>query len=164
MKQHLLAVTALTSFLGFSLGASAATQTATLDVSVDVGGACSVSTTGIAFSYDSNVNTTANGDVTVTCTTGTPYNIALDAGLHYSGGYRHVSDGTNTLQYVLGKDVSIGFEWGDSDYDNTYAFGSSLPDTGTGVAQPHTVYGLLYETPSAPTGTYTDVVTVTVYY
>jgi spore coat protein U-like protein len=67
--------------------------------------------------------------------------------------------------YWLFKDSSYNTEWGDVDFANTFPGGSSLADTGTGIAQPHTVYGYVANLLGGqPPGTYTDTVLVTVHY
>jgi spore coat protein U-like protein len=168
MKKLIIALFVMA--LGVTLGgyAYAATATSTLDVSATVITTCSVATTPIAFpDYDGSAPVYANGDVTVTCTTGAPYNIAIDAGLTYNNSLRHVYDSVSLTQmkYYLYQDAGLLTEWGDSDQANTYLAGASLADTGSGLAQPHTVYGQLGPTGSQkPAGAYSDVVNVTVYY
>jgi spore coat protein U-like protein len=144
---------------GMSFGATA---TGTLNVSATVVPTCTVSTTLVNFgNYDGSYISTF-GDVTVTCASGTPYHIALDAGLAYDGNaYRRMSDGVNNLMYQLSH---AGELWGDADYANTYHGGSSLADTGNGAAQAHQVTAELIAGLTVPAGAYNDVVNVTVYY
>ena len=87
--------------------------------------------------------------------------------MHYNivgAGYRAVSDGINARMYRLFMDNVFGTQWGDSDFANTYPGGASVADTGSGAAQPHTVYGWLESGIVLPAGTYSDTVTVTVNY
>jgi spore coat protein U-like protein len=152
--------------LGISLSGAAygATATEFLNVSANVVPACTVSTTAVNFGdTDGSADVFANGDVTVNCSSGIQYNIALDAGLNYDLISRRVSDGVNYIRYELYKDAANANQWADSDFANTYPFGLSVPDTGDGTDQPHIVYGYL-SSPSGPVGTYTDVITVTVHY
>jgi spore coat protein U-like protein len=150
-------------FAGIS---SAATASGSLQVMATVGAACTVSTTALDFGTVYEGNTTdATGDVTVNCPSGTPYDIALDAGLNYDLIRRYISDGQSSLGYRLLKSDWVT-QWGDSDHANTYPDGASLSDTGTGSDQPHAVNG---RTTAAPSGlqvgaTLTDTVTVSVYY
>jgi spore coat protein U-like protein len=131
---------------------------------------CTVSITAVDFgSYGGTVGVAANGDVTVNCTFGIPYNITMDAGLHFGGGgvqARWVSDGAgNYIDYGLYKESAFNFLWGDSDFANTNPNGSSLADTGSGADQPHTVYGWLSSpSPGTPAGAFSDTVNVTVHY
>jgi len=164
MKKHQLAVAVLATLLGITGNAHAATATTTLDVSVSVQGACSVSATGIVFPYIPNDLASANGDVTVTCPAGMPYAIALDAGQHSNGQYRQVVNNTSSIPYELYKDQIGGNVWGDADYGQTYLSGTSLADTGNGLPQPHAVLGVMGFTGGEQPGEYTDAVIVSVNY
>jgi spore coat protein U-like protein len=157
-----LALVLTLAMAGMSFGATAA---GTLNVSATVVPTCSVSTTPVNFgNYDGSYIYTF-GDVTVTCAQGTSYHIALDAGQAPDGsGYRRMSNGTNYLLYALGNINVPGVNWGDADYANTYPYGMSYPDTGNGVAQAHSVTAELVPGQNVPTGPYSDVVNVTVYY
>lgn len=152
----------------FAGTANGATYSSVLDVSTSVIIACNVSTVSIAFpDYEGPAPVYTNGDVTVTCTLGTVYKIALDAGLNYNGGLRNVFNGASgdQLKYFLYKDAGRSIEFGDGDYAGTYPSGSSLSDTGSGLAQPHPVYGRLGPSLiSKQAGAYSDTVNVTVYY
>lgn len=106
----------------------------------------------------------SSGNIIVSCPSGQVYNIALDAGLHYSIGYRHVVLEGYEASYVLRKPDNVT-AWGDSNYENTYLGGSSLQDTGNDSDQSHTVYATLSSFSGIPAGTVlNDTVTVTVYY
>ena len=160
---------AVLSFLAVSLliagAAYAATATATLDVSAWVGAACTVQTTPVDFGqYDDANITYGSGDITVTCPAAFPYNIALDAGLHYDEVYRTVSDGINQMEYGIGVPGNPLIEWGDSDYDNTYPNGASISDVGDGSPQPHVFDAAIPPQGVFPDGVYSDTVGVTVYY
>jgi spore coat protein U-like protein len=163
MKKFLLLMLVLSVCMLFSATAYAATETTTFDVSVTAVAACSVTATGITFpDYNGIGYVDGTGDVTVTCSNGVSYNIALDGGLQHTT-WRRVTDGTNYLNYDLWKDFGQTSIWGDSDFENTYPTGSSYADTGTGTAQAHTVWGALFGGPQPP-GAYSDTVTVTVHY
>ena len=145
----------------------AGTETGTLDISANVVAVCTVTTSPVNFGDVTGElpETYANGDVTVNCPEGQAYNIALDAGLYYDGNYRFVGSSSPEVPYMLFKEAARSNEWGDSDFSNTFPYGSSIADTGTGVAQAHTVYGVLSGFSSVPAGTaLTDAVTVTVHY
>jgi spore coat protein U-like protein len=157
-----LALVLMLAMAGISFGATA---TGTLNVSATVVPTCSVLTTAVNFgAYDGSYVQT-QGDITVTCAQDTPYNIALDAGMNYNvsnGGYRTMANGTNYLNYALWKSTGTEY-WGDSDYADTFP-ATSLADTGNGAAQAHTVIAGIVPGQTVPTGSYTDVVNVTVYY
>ncbi len=167
MKKFVLALFILAVSMPLSGRAYAATEATTLDVAATIVSACTVTATGVTFpASDGTSYGYANGDVTVNCSGGVAYNIALDAGLNYNAqgiAYRNVSDGAGSnIIYGLYKENTSWTLWGDADYDNTYPGGASLADTGSGADQPHTVYGdLNYAT--VP-GTFSDTVNVTVNY
>jgi len=143
--------------------AYAATATTTLDVVAVVGLTCNVTTTPVDFGLvNPAVQASTTGGISVTCPGGTPYNIALDAGQNFTGNWRAISDGLNTLEYGLFDPATLG-EWGDNDYDNIYPYGPSVAGAGTGYTTNHVINAELF--PGAvPEGVYSDVVNVTVYY
>jgi spore coat protein U-like protein len=122
-----------------------------------------MSVTGIAFPDYSGVPVTANGDVTVTRRL---FHITSPlTPSHAAGGARLVINATNNyINYTLFQDAGFAQTWGDADFGNTYPNGTSLADAGTGIAQPHTVYGLLSAGGAVPPDLYTDTVTVTLHY
>ncbi len=144
--------------------AYARSVSATLYVGVRVVGTCTVSASSVDFgTYNGSSDMTANGEVVCNCPAGTPYQVTLDAGLNYNGSLRRVSDGSgNSLDYSLYKPDSG--EWGDQNYGDTFASGTSLSFTGNGDNQSHTVKGYLPGGYEVPAGSYTDRVTVSVYY
>ena len=87
---------------GFGYG-HAATATANLGVAATVTNNCTISTVALTFgSYDPVVaNASANldgtGTVVVACTKGATATIGLGNGGNYSGGARHMVDGSNFL-------------------------------------------------------------------
>jgi spore coat protein U-like protein len=167
MKKFVSVLLALLASMIIWATARADSTTSSLFVSVDVVPVCQVYTNSMYFgSVLAGTTNVANGDVEVNCPSLTPYNIALDAGLFYDGILRRVADflGSNYINYGLYKDAAYSLEWGDSDFVNTYPNGSSLAATGSGLWQPHTVYGRLTVPLSAPTNYYNDTVTVTVYF
>ncbi len=167
MKKIILVLGVLAFSLVFSAMTYAASVTGQLQVSATVVTACTVSTTAVNFGNVTGVDyVTATGDVTVNCSSGTPYNIALDKGLYGNDAARRLGPSVEEVNYFLFKPTG-SVEWGDADYAGTYMGGSSLADTGNGSNQPHTVNAQLNPTPFSgiPGGTVlTDTVTVTVYY
>lgn len=167
MKKYLSTVIVLAAVAGFSGSAFAASQTSTLDVSVNVVEVCSMSVTGITFpDYDGNA-VFADGNLTVTCGNNIVYQAAADAGLHYDGGTlrRNVSNGSDLLQYTLWKDSLFSEEWGDYGYGDTYPLGFVIGGVGSGAPQSHTIYGALGGLGLiGPAGVYSDTVVVTLNY
>jgi spore coat protein U-like protein len=158
-------------WLGFSGGVYGATLGGPLQVSATSIPACTIVITDITFpGFDGSTDVGALGEITVNCPLGTPYNIALDAGLYFDGTYRHVVDlpSAEVVPYLLLTAPSLA-EWGDSDFANTFPLGTSVPGIGTGVF-PGDVYfidGLLLATLTVvpPAGvTFTDIVQVTLHY
>ena len=149
------------------LPASAFAATSTpvpLVVTATVLTSCIAVTTPVVFgNYDpTSASPTVNtGTVLVTCTTGTPYNVLLDAGASTGATVttRKMKDaGTNHLPYNLYSDGGRTTNWGMTVGTDTVA------GTATGIAQTLTVYGRIPAGATAPAGAYTDTVNVTVSY
>lgn len=139
----------------------AGTDTDNLSVTATVAASCSVETTqDVAFgTIDSATVNTAEGTVTVTCTNGTGYSIALDDGDYYSSGRRMQGDTVTTsyLPYELYQDSGYITLWGDGTHGSVKG---SL--TGTGSGEAHTVYGRITAGQYPAPDTYADTVVVTV--
>jgi spore coat protein U-like protein len=142
------------------LGTLGASPTFTINATVPAN--CLVATQNIDFGpkgvLDANVD--ATGEVSVTCTPSTAYTVSLNGGT--TGGTptnRKMSKGAERVTYGLYKDNARTQPWGDAGTP-----GSTVAGTGTGAAQPLTVYGRVppQTTPSA--GVYTDTVVVTITY
>jgi spore coat protein U-like protein len=154
----------LVPILAFVQPAAAETATANFPVNATISSTCSLSATGINFGEVGTAGVTTSqtdgtGSITITCSTGSAYSIALDDGLHNVAAQRHVQSASNTLTYDLYKDPARGTVW-------TCA---AAPVTGTGdaTAQVITVYGRIAAgLPfSVSNGTpYTDTVLVTLTY
>lgn len=139
----------------------AATETDSIAVSADVAATCTLSTSPLAFgSYAATADLDATTDLSLTCSNGTTYNIALDAG---AGGTattttRQMTAGTDILNYKLFSDSGRTQTWGVSSGVDT------VGGTGTGSAQTITVYGRVPQGQYQPVASYTDTVNVTVTY
>lgn len=171
LKLSKFAIFIASSFLpGVSV---ADTVSSTMDITATVGGVCSVSADGIAFgNVDGSFSAQASADISVSCPSGTPYNVALDAGLNYdaANGLRRIQNPAgDAIAYVLLDDASA-LEWGDNDFANTYPGAPSLAGIGTGVADGLLVTGVTDALPSSfgsvwTAGTsYSDTVVVTVHF
>jgi len=144
--------------------ALADTATNTFNVTATVLKVCTVSAGNLAFgNYDPTAATPTTGTSTVSmlCTLNTPYNVRLSQGANGTG----VTDrkmigggGSDTLAYSLYRDASYTQNWGITDTTDT------VDGTATGVLQTHTVYGRIAAQTTAPVGSYSDTVTVTVNY
>lgn len=156
-------VTAVIALMPANL-ASAATKTTSFTVSATVLASCSVSATNLNFgnyTASSGSNLDATSTVSVTCTNGQAYTIALDGGsVAGNVSARTMSDGAaHILSYGLYTDAGYTTLWGDGTGGT-----STLPGTGNGTQQNATVYGRIAASQFATAGTYTDTVTVTVSY
>lgn len=166
MRKLLIAAAVFTALAGTATLALPATTTTTFTVTATVGASCSLGTvTNLGFgTYDpiSTINNDATTTITVTCTLLTPYNIGLNAGTTTGGtvSQRKMQGITpaNTLNYNLYSNAGHTTIWGNTIGTNTVA------NTGTGIAQNHTVYGRIANGTSANVDTYSDTITVTVTY
>ncbi|MEW7001308.1 spore coat U domain-containing protein [Serratia ureilytica] len=97
------------------------------------------------------------GTLSLTCTTGTDYTVALDNGLHVTSGTqrRMASTAGAFISYNLYQDAARTTAWGSG--------ANALTGTGTGAAVPLIVYGRVPAAGSTPAAdTYNDTVTMTV--
>lgn len=134
-----------------------ATATGTLTATATVNSVCNVTgITNIAFGgYDptSVTPTDANGDVSVSCTKNTPYQVYISA-------VRTMSDGTDTLNFQLYNDAVGGTVWGSA----TGAPGNITNTPASNAATAHTIYGRIPALQNVGSGAYTGNVTVTIEY
>ncbi len=146
--------------------AFAADAGSSLEVNATVTANCTVSTSPVAFG---DVDVTSGqavhgaGSVSVTCTNGTAWTAAADAGAGSGADLasRKMANGANLLNYSLFTDSARTQVWGDGIEGATATFS----DTGTGTAQTKTVYGLITGGQTGvPAGGYADTVQVTVSY
>ncbi len=127
------------------------------------GAGCTITLTPMSFgNYDSLIAASldSTGDVSVSCDSGTPFTVKIDAGSNTRGTFspRKMRTSTGaTLGYNLYRDVARTELWGDGT-NNTFV----QSGTGTGAAEGLTVYGRLPGGQKVPIGLYTDMVTVTV--
>ena len=142
------------------------TDTGELDVTLEVTAECAITNSpSINFGgtglLSSNID--QQGTISVQCSSGTPYAIALAAG---GGDGATVATrkmtrggGTETVNYSLYSDNTHETGWGETLEVNV------VEDTGNGSGQNHTVYGRVFLQATAPVpGTYTDAVAITVHY
>lgn len=140
--------------------ASAETDTADFEVSIEIVNACTITAGDMTFDAE-NVETTATADsiLTVDCTaSGDDFTIALDGGDTGDINGRQLSDGNgNTINYQLFQDAGYGTVWGNT--TATTQGGTSDTDA---AGQDFTVYGEIPAQGVKPVGTYTDTITATV--
>jgi len=147
--------------------AGAATKTSSFVVTASVADNCVIATNDVNFgAFDGLTDLTQSADITIRCTTNTPYEVELSTG--GSGDYaaREMASGGDVLVYNLYTDGGHTNIWG----DGTTAGTGSASGTGTGMAfaqtKTHTVYGelLAADNADAPVGNYSDSITATVIY
>ncbi len=177
MKKTLMALTSVATLLCANGAANAAgTIQGTLGVTLTIGAGCvvgggnssgSVNDFGsISFgTYSSLANIIdasatgagGGGTLSLTCTTGTDYTVALDNGLHVTSGTqrRMASTAGAFISYNLYQDAARTTAWGSG--------ANARTGTGTGAAVPLIVYGRVPAAGSTPAAdTYNDTVTMTV--
>lgn len=164
MKPSVLVALSLPIAAAMPFGAQAATATGTVVVTATVLDACVVVAAPLVFGTFNPIGGSAldgTSLLTVTCTTGTPYNIRLSAGANGSSVTARKmirTGGSDLLNYGLYRDTNHTLNWGLTDNTDT------LTSSGTGLVQTHTIYGRILSTENAPAGAYTDTITVTVNY
>jgi spore coat protein U-like protein len=166
MRKQILAPLAAGVLLAFAGAAQAATKTASFTVSATVGKNCTISAANLALGeFVGDNNLTAQSDITVRCTNGTAFNIALDDGLTGTyAGRRMVGPGGNFLVYNLYTDNTYAAVWGD-DTGTTDVVGGS--GTGMANALTRTVYGRLLAADNVgavEAGAYSDTIVATITY
>jgi len=146
---------------------AATTLTDTFHVNIAIEDSCFLATdtaSDIDFGTHSHAPTIVqgSGQIQVSCTDGTPYDLGLDGGQHSSGanatqptqGDRHMSHlGTDLIQYDLFQDPAHHLFWGNQIGIDT------VQGVGDGAIQTIVVYGTVPST-NAPAGIYSDIVTV----
>jgi spore coat protein U-like protein len=150
-------------FLVYADQAWAATATSTMAVRLTVTSSCVINSAA-TLNFGSHGVLVSNVDSTsalrVQCTSGTPYNIGLNAGLGSGAtvAVRKMTNGASTINYSLYTTAARTTVWGNTVGTNTVA------GTGNGAAQSHTVYGRVPAQTTPAAAVYTDTITVTVTY
>lgn len=156
---------AIAALLPFAAPAQAGTVSSNLSVNATVTANCTVSTSALNFGSVDTLSASAvdgSGGISVTCTNGTGWTAAADAGGGSGATFatRRMSQGANLLSYSLYTDAARTNVWGDGTGSTV-----TIGNTGTGAAQNVTVYGRIPGSQSsAPAGSYADTVSVTVTY
>lgn len=149
----------------FAQPAFAQTAGANMGASAEVTANCAVSSTPIAFG---NVDVTTGaavlgtGGISVVCTNGTDWSASADAGTGATAtlAIRQMSDGAETLNYVLYTEPTRTTIWGDG-----VSTTATIDGTGSGAAQNSVIYGRISAAQTGViAGSYADTVAVTVTY
>lgn len=147
--------------------ASAATDTTTFNVKIVITSSCDIHTvaaTNVDFGTQPSTVTNIDnqGALSLNCTPGTAYTVALDNGQNGADvNSRKMANGANLVPYQLYRAAArgAGDVWGST----TGAGGNVLAGSGTGAAVSIPVYGRVPST-NFPAGSYNDVITATVTY
>jgi spore coat protein U-like protein len=163
LKPTLLAL----AIVAASASAWADTQTTTFNVLLTITKACNFTTAATDVNFGSVASTATNvqnvGNLRVTCTKGTGYNIGLSAGNGTAAtvGARTMkgatAGNTDEVGYTLYREIGRTSNWGNTVGTDTVA------GTGTGLEQNVPVYGALASA-NFTADTYSDVITATVTY
>jgi spore coat protein U-like protein len=123
---------------------------------------CNVSASTLNFGLASGLSSAIDGAsaLTVTCSAGTPFNIALNGGNAAAADpvQRKMSKGGEQITYGLYQDAARALPWGETAGVNI------LSGVGDGSAQAATVYGRVPAQATPSPGTYTDTIVVTLTY
>lgn len=150
--------------VGIASPAEAVTATGSLGVTIIITKTCAVGTsTPVDFGSQGllSANIDAAGAISVTCTTGTTYDVGLSAGAGSGAtitNRKMTGPASATVTYQLYRDAGRTLNWGNTVTTDT------LASTGTGAAQSIPVYGRVASQTTPGPGTYNDTVTVTVTY
>lgn len=140
------------------------TATSSFAVSATVQSACTVSASALAFGTylaSSATPTDTTSTLTVTCTNGLTYTVALDGGTNTAtvNARAMTLGGAHNLTYALYTSSAHTTIWGDGTLST-----ATMAGTGIGSAQSLTVYGRIPAAQFQNSGSYTDTVNVTVSY
>lgn len=149
-----------------SVGANAATATATFQVTATVASSCLVSATELAFGSitptEAATELAKTSTISVTCSNTHPYTV--NVGFGANGGteanrFMKNSANADKLAYNIYTEASHTNVMGDGT-----GVSKNVPLVGTGAAQTVTVYGKLLQNQFVSAGTYADTLTVNVAY
>lgn len=166
MKIYLVTPVAAGIMLAVAGAAQADSKNASFTVSATVAKACTIDANNMNMGTWSGIgNLDGTTTVTVKCTNGTSFNVALDNGANgTSTADRKLGDGAERLSYNLFRDSGRTQVWGSTIGTNT------VSGTGTGMATANErsidVYARIAQADllAAKPGTYTDSVTATITY
>ena len=159
-KHLLIGLGAATLFAAAPLSwAAAATTSTTFTVTANVTTNCTITATNINFgTYAGTAIVTQTGTLTSTCSTGTPYDLGLNAGTSTGATVSTramTGPATDLLHYTLSQDAGHSINWGNTVGTDT------VHSTGTGAAQTFTVFGQIAAGQFVSPGAYQDTITVT---
>lgn len=166
MKKYFVAPVAAGIMLAVAGAAQADSKNASFTVSATVAKACTIDANNMNMgTWSGTGNLDGATTVTVKCTNGTSYNVALDNGANgTSTADRKLGDGAERLSYNLFRDSGRTQVWGSTIGTDT------VSGSGTGMATANArnidVFARIAQADllAAKPGTYTDSVTATITY
>lgn len=152
MRKLTLAIAA--GAAAMSAPAYAATTSGTVDVTLNVDNACSLTTAAIDFGTvtDFAAATNANSLTTLRCTPNAVATVTVSLGNNVNGAQRRLRSGANFVDYNI------------TDTANTAWPAAGLSFTGTGADVSLGLRGVVPAQTAKPAGAYADQVTITVTY
>jgi spore coat protein U-like protein len=147
---------------GSGRGNLAQTATTQFNVQITIIAECQIdSATDLDFGSSGvlNTNVDAASAIVVTCTSGTAYDVGLNAGQGAGAAVATrfmTGPDADTVEYSLYQDAGRTVVWGDTVGVDT------VSATGTGTTQTYDVFGRVPPQDTPQPGTYSDVITVTV--
>lgn len=158
MLRALVPITVLTLACLPAGYARAGTVSASITVSATVVSTCSVGGSAVAFGAQApGAAATQQAALTVNCSPGTAYQLALNDGLSGDAAERRMAGpGGATLAYDLYRDGARSLRWRDG--------ADAAAGVGTGEVQTLPVYAALAAGMQSVTGSYSDTVTATLSY
>ena len=160
MKKSLIQRSLVAGMVIASLAPAVQAETASssFDARVEVVATCSISAADMTFNTITTGTTSAvdsASSVSVNCSNGAPYSVALSNGANFDT-TRRMAWGGSYISYGLFSDTGRSQEWNGV---------SVVSATGTGAAKSHTVYGRIFAGQSVPNmGSYADTIVATVSY
>ena len=149
-----------------SVGAQAATATATFQVTATVASSCLVSATELAFGSitptEAATELAKTSTISVTCSNTHPYTVNVGFGANTgteANRFMKNSANEDKLAYNIYTEASHTNVFGDGT-----GVSKNVPLVGTGAAQTVTVFGRLLQNQFVSAGTYADTLTVNVAY
>ncbi|OGT22986.1 MAG: hypothetical protein A2342_08380 [Gallionellales bacterium RIFOXYB12_FULL_54_9] len=161
-------VAAIALAMGFTSAQALPPAPVPITATVTVSNDCTIFSGGPSVSFGSYVsgqttNLDATTNLSATCTSGTPYSIAINGGGHYAAawaGYRALAGSVSGyLAYGLRVNNQSGAFWGDGTQG-----GGVYSAVGNGAAQSVIVAARIPSGQTAAGGTYTDLVNATISY
>ncbi|MFZ6849198.1 Csu type fimbrial protein [Undibacterium sp. RuRC25W] len=156
----------MVGMVGFTQIAYSATASGPMSVSATVSSSCVVGTSTLAFGSATSAaitagNVDATGTVTVNCTSGSTYSVALDAGAGTGAtiAIRKMSAGAQSLSYTIYSDTGRTTIWGNGTLASVPVAG-----TGTGTVQSISAYGRIFAGQNVTAVAYADTINVTITY